>query len=301
MNGVERVRHFSKEIKQEAPYVLGNELCSLGTPEHRWPVAGRVSFRNVSARYRPELPTVLKNLTIEVAASEKIGVCGRTGSGKSTLMLLLFRILEIDKGGTISIDGVDIATLGLSKLRRGIAMLPQDPTLFSGSVRENLDPFNEHSDAALLEALAKAQLGDAFQQQGKTLDTDVGEGGGSLSVGQRQLLCFARAMLRGSSILVMDECTANVDVETDALLQRMVRLKPWSDCTVFTIAHRLGTIIDYDKIAVLDTGRLVEYGAPAELLCDPTGHLTRLVDQTGPTMAAHLRRTAMADEDCGTK
>ena len=301
MNGVERVRHFSSEIKQEAPYVLDDELCSRDTPEDRWPVAGRVSFKNVSARYRPELPAVLKHLTFEVAASEKIGVCGRTGSGKSTLMLLLFRILEIDNGGAIIIDGVDIATLGLSKLRRAIAMLPQDPTLFSGSVRENLDPFNEHSDTALLEALAKAQLRDAFQQQGKTLDTDVGEGGGSLSVGQRQLLCFARAMLRGSSILVMDECTANVDVETDALLQQMVRMKPWSDCTIFTIAHRLATIIDYDKIAVLDTGRLVEYGAPAELLCDPAGHLTGLVDQTGPTMAAHLRSTAMAAEDSGTK
>ncbi len=296
MNGVERVRHFSKEIKQEAPYVLDNELRSLDTPEGRWPSTGRVSFKNVSARYRPELPTVLDNLTIEVAASEKIGICGRTGSGKSTLMLLLFRILEIDKGGAITIDGVDIATLGLSQLRRGIAMLPQDPTLFSGSVRENLDPFKEHGDTALLEALDKAQLRDAFRQQGKTLDTDVGEGGGSLSVGQRQLLCFARAMLRGSTILVMDECTANVDVETDALLQQMVRLKPWSECTIFTIAHRLATVIDYDKIAVLDTGRLVEYGAPAELLRDPSGHLTELVDQTGPSMAAHLRRMAVAAE-----
>ena len=126
MNGVERVRHFSKEIKQEAPYVLDGELRSLDAPEGRWPFAGKVSFKNVSARYRPKLPTVLSNLTIEVAAAEKIGVCGRTGSGKSTLMLLLFRILEIDNGGVITIDGVDIATLGLSKLRRGIAMLPQD-------------------------------------------------------------------------------------------------------------------------------------------------------------------------------
>jgi ABC-type multidrug transport system fused ATPase/permease subunit len=175
-------------------------------------------------------------------------------------------------------------------------MLPQDPTLFSGSIRENLDPFKEHTDSALLAALTKAQLRDAFEQQGKTLDTDVGEGGGSLSVGQRQLLCFARAMLRGSTILVMDECTANVDVETDALLQQMVRTKPWVDCTIFTIAHRLATVIDYDKIAVLETGRLVEYGAPAALLRDPQGHLTGLVDQTGPTMSAHLRQAAQAAE-----
>lgn len=295
MNGVERVRHFSKEIRQEAPYVLDEELQSLA--HGRWPSQGRVSFKNVSARYRPELPTVLNNLTIEVGASEKVGVCGRTGSGKSTLMLLLFRILEIDNGGSVTIDGINIATLGLSRLRRGIAMLPQDPTLFSGTIRQNLDPFAEHTDGALLEALAKAQLHDAFEQQGKSLDTDVGEGGGSLSVGQRQLLCFARAMLRGSKILVMDECTANVDVETDALLQQMVRLKPWSDCTIFTIAHRLATVIDYDRIAVLETGRLAEYGAPAELLRIPDGHLAKLVEQTGPTMATHLRRTAFAAEE----
>ena len=140
----------------------------------------------------------------------------------------------------------------------------------------------------------------AFDQQGKDLDTDVGEGGGSLSVGQRQLLCFARAVLRGSKILVMDECTANVDVETDALLQSMVR-RIFADCTIFTIAHRLATVIDYDKIAVLDSGRLVEYGAPATLLRDPSGRLSALVEQTGPTMAAHLRQAAVAAAEKGVR
>jgi ABC-type multidrug transport system fused ATPase/permease subunit len=235
---------------------------------------------------------VLQDLTIDVGAAQKIGVCGRTGSGKSTLMLLLFRILELDEG-SIEIDGIDISTLGLAQLRKAVAMLPQDPILFAGTVRENLDPFGEHNDVQLYAALEQAQLMHTFKRQNQDLETNVGEGGGTLSVGQRQLLCFARAVLRNSKLLVMDECTANVDVETDALLQSMVR-QTFAHCTIFTIAHRLATVIDYDRIAVLDNGRLVEFGQPAELLSDPTGQLTALVEQTGPTMASHLRNAAVA-------
>eukprot|EP01043_Picozoa_sp_COSAG02_P026306 COSAG02_NODE_1512_length_12212_cov_4.145133_7_plen_219_part_00 len=207
-------------------------------------------------------------------------------------MLLLFRILELDEG-SIEIDGVDISTLGLSQLRRAIAMLPQDPILFAGSIRENLDPFGQHDDSQLYAALEQAQLTRTLQRQNQDLESNVGEGGGTLSVGQRQLLCFARAVLRNSKLLVMDECTANVDVETDSLLQSMVR-RSFAHCTIFTIAHRLATVIDYDCIAVLDNGHLVEYGQPAQLLRDPAGHLSALVEQTGPTMSSHLRSVAQA-------
>jgi ATP-binding cassette subfamily C (CFTR/MRP) protein 1 len=293
MNGVERIRYFAQTVVREAPYTAEEPSSGrrLEVAPPSWPSVGTVRFLDVAAKYRPELTRVLQGLTMDVAASQKVGVCGRTGSGKSTLMLLLFRILELD-AGSIVIDGVNIANLGLSQLRCAIAMLPQDPTLFSGTIRQNLDPFEQHGDAELTAALEKAQLQQTFGRQGQTLDSQVGEGGGSLSVGQRQLLCFARALLRGSKLLVMDECTANVDVETDAVLQKMVR-EVFKDCTIFTIAHRLATVIDYDRIAVLDSGRLVEFGVPAELL-ETGGHLTRLVEQTGPVMAAHLRAAATA-------
>ena len=293
MNGVERIRYFAQTVVREAPYTAEEPSSGrrLEVAPPSWPSVGTVRFLDVAAKYRPELTRVLQGLTMDVAASQKVGVCGRTGSGKSTLMLLLFRILELD-AGSIVIDGVNIANLGLSQLRCAIAMLPQDPTLFSGTIRQNLDPFEQHGDAELTAALEKAQLQQTFGRQGQTLDSQVGEGGGSLSVGQRQLLCFARALLRGSKLLVMDECTANVDVETDAVLQKMVR-EVFKDCTIFTIAHRLATVIDYDRIAVLDSGRLVEFGVPAELL-ETGGHLTRLVEQTGPVMAAHLRAAGTA-------
>ena len=172
-------------------------------------------------------------------------------------------------------------------------MLPQDPTLFSGTIRENLDPFGMHSDDALWDALGKSQLREAVEALPQQLSTDVGDGGELLSVGQRQLLCLGRAVLRDSRLLVMDECTASVDVRTDSKIQMMIR-EVFGRCTVFAIAHRLGTIIDYDAVAVLEQARLVEFGRPAELLAPGhDGPLSKLVDRTGPALSAHLRSIAL--------
>ena len=288
MNSIERVKYYI-DVEQEKPF----ELPSSDPPAH-WPRNAAVEFVDVCARYRPALPLVVDGLTFSVHSGEKVGVVGGTGAGKSSMMLLLFRILELDSG-RIEIDGIDIATLGLRRLRSAIAMLPQDPTLFAGSVRSNLDPFSDATDAEVWEALHRAQMDEAVRALPAGLDSEVGEGGGSFSVGQRQLLCLARAVLRDSRLLVMDECTASVDVATDGKIQAMIR-EVFADCTIFAIAHRLATIIDYDHILVLEQGTIAESGHPADLLRDPDGQLSALVDQSGPSMAAHLRSVAAAAE-----
>jgi ABC-type multidrug transport system fused ATPase/permease subunit len=319
MNGIERVKYYT-EVSSEAPYDAaesdsgdgggggggrgsssnssdsGGGAWQLVVPPANWPQHARVVFRGVSARYRKGLDLVLNDVSFTVEGGTKIGVCGRTGSGKSSMMLTLFRILELDSG-TIEIDGIDTRSLGLSRLRQAIAMLPQDPTLFSGSIRQNLDPFGKHDDGALWRSLEQAELRETIEELPEMLDQNVGDGGEMLSVGQRQLLCLARAVLRDTKLLVMDECTASVDVRTDAKLQKMIR-EVFHSCTVFAIAHRLGTIIDYDRVAVLDQGRLVEFGSPVDLLGgghEPqegkagTGAFAQLVDRCGASMAAHLR------------
>ena len=240
MNSIERVKHYS-EIDTEAGYTAESEAELITAPSD-WPRNGKIEFDRVSARYRPELPLVLENVTFTVNANEKVGVVGRTGSGKSTLMNLLFRIIELDSG-SIRIDGVDIAKLGLKQLRSAISMLPQDPTLFTGTIRENIDPFEQYTDSQLWDALEKAQMKEALSKLPEKLSTPVGEGGDSFSVGERQLLCLARSILAEAKLLIMDECTASVDVQTDAKIQEMVRIA-FKNCTVFAIAHRLATIID---------------------------------------------------------
>lgn len=189
---------------------------------------------------------------------------GRTGAGKSSLTNCLFRILE-SAGGQIIIDGIDVASIGLHDLRERLTIIPQDPILFSGSLRMNLDPFNKYSDEEVWRALELAHLRSFVSGLQLGLLSEVTEGGDNLSIGQRQLLCLGRAVLRKSKILVLDEATAAVDLETDSLIQTTIR-KEFSQCTVITIAHRLHTIMDSDKIMVLDNGKIVEYGSPEELL-----------------------------------
>ena len=199
-----------------------------------------------------------------MAGGEKVGICGRTGSGKSSLMVALFRVEHLQRG-RIFIDDVDISDVPLAILRSKLGIIPQDPVMFSASVRFNLDPFKECTDEEIWSALARCQMQEHIQSLPGRLDEDVSEGGGNFSAGQRQLICIARALLRKPKILVLDEATASIDNDTDSLIQTMVR-ESFKECTVLTIAHRLHTIIDGDKILVLDSGNLAEFDSPAALL-----------------------------------
>ncbi|KAF9542259.1 hypothetical protein EC957_002211 [Mortierella hygrophila] len=300
---VERIEEYA-ELPQEAPLETGVRL-----PED-WPAEGRVVFRDFSARYREGLEPVLKNVSFEVAPGEKVGIVGRTGAGKSSLTLALFRMIEAKDsywarltaasvhgtsaadlsssitpggggGGSIEIDGVDISTLGLHTLRSHLSIIPQDPTLFAGTIRENLDPFHQSADAELWTALERAHLKSLISSFSEGLSYEVVSNGENFSVGQRSLICLARALLRKTKILVLDEATAAVDVETDELIQRTIR-EEFKDRTVLTIAHRIKTVMDSDKILVLERGEVEEYESPEVLLKRREGSLFfRLAEQAG--------------------
>ncbi|XP_054158540.1 ATP-binding cassette sub-family C member 4-like [Oppia nitens] len=284
MTAVERVLEYTR---------IDTEANLESTPDRKpstdWPQTGGIEFIKMSLQYAESPAPVLKEITVSLKGGEKIGVVGRTGAGKSSIIAGLFRLTE--PSGQIVIDGIDIQSIGLHDLRRQISIIPQEPVLFTGSVRKNLDPFDEQSDEELWSALDEVQLRDAISQLPGMLDGIVSEGGSNFSVGQRQLVCLARAILRDNRILVLDEATANVDHQTDALIQRTIREK-FRNCTVITIAHRLNTIIDSDKVLVLDAGEVVEYGIPYKLLESHNGLFTRLVSQTGKHMATRLRQMA---------
>jgi ATP-binding cassette, subfamily C (CFTR/MRP), member 1 len=304
MNATERIHYYATELEEEAPLKL------IDVPES-WPALGEIIFENVEMRYRPNLPLVLQGLTLHVAAGERIGVVGRTGAGKSSIMSTLFRMVEISSG-SITIDGVNIASVGLADLRSRLAIIPQDPTLFRGTVRSNLDPFNEHTDLELWSALRQADLVSADAElpsssseakekpsasndvekptasssavaktaanPNKTgriqLDTIVEEEGLNFSLGQRQLMALARALVRGSQIIVCDEATSSVDMETDEKIQRTMATG-FRGKTLLCIAHRLKTIISYDRIVVMDQGRIAEVGSPIELWDRGAGSIFR--------------------------
>uniref|UniRef100_A0A8B9CTD7 Multidrug resistance-associated protein 1 n=1 Tax=Anser brachyrhynchus TaxID=132585 RepID=A0A8B9CTD7_9AVES len=231
---------------------------------YTWPEEGKVEFRGYGLRYREDLDLVLKNINVTINGGEKIGIVGRTGAGKSSLTLGLFRINEAAEGEII-IDGINIAKIGLHDLRFRVTIIPQDPILFSGSLRMNLDPFDQHSDEDIWRSLELAHLKNFVSALPDKLNHECAEGGENLSVGQRQLVCLARALLRKSKILVLDEATAAVDLETDNLIQSTIKSQ-FEECTVLTIAHRLNTIMDYTRVLVLDRGEVVECGSPDNLL-----------------------------------
>uniref|UniRef100_A0A7N8XPQ3 ATP-binding cassette, sub-family C (CFTR/MRP), member 2 n=1 Tax=Mastacembelus armatus TaxID=205130 RepID=A0A7N8XPQ3_9TELE len=270
---VERVSEYS-ELENEAKWVTDNQ------PPEKWPEAGSLQFENYKVRYRPELDLVLHGITCEIDSTEKIGIVGRTGAGKSSLTSCLFRIIEAAEG-RILVDGVDISTIGLHDLRNRLTIIPQDPVLFSGTLRMNLDPFDRFSDEEIWSVLELSHLKDYVAGLKEQLQHEVAEGGENLSVGQRQLLCLARALLRKSRILILDEATAAVDLETDNLIQNTIRSE-FSHCTVLTIAHRLHSIMDSSRVMVLDAGKIVEFDSPTKLL-EKQGHFFAMAKDAGVT------------------
>ncbi|KAG2138357.1 ABC protein [Suillus clintonianus] len=280
MNAVERLAQYVEgdTITQEAPYEIEERK-----PPAYWPEHGAVEFNDIKMAYRPGLPNVLKGISVKIRGGEKIGVVGRTGAGKSSLMLALFRIVELS-GGSITIDGVDISTIGLKDLRSKISIIPQDPLLFSGTIRSNLDPFCQHSDIELWDALHRSCLldssitleqssSDDFVSSEQTspsrhnLDSTIESEGANLSVGERSLLSLARALVKDCKVVVLDEATASVDLETDSKIQRTIQ-REFQNRTLLCIAHRLRTIISYDRILVLDAGIVAEFDTPSNLFME---------------------------------
>jgi len=286
VTAIERMQKMS-EIEQEKNFEKRGDLVG-----DSWPSRGEIEFRDVQMRYRPGLPLSLDGLSFRVEAGEHCGVVGRTGAGKSSILTALFRLVDVE-GGTVSIDGTDLSKIGLSDIRgrpNGISIIPQDPFLFAGSLRECLDPFSASTDVQLLDALASVRMLPP-EKGTEILDSRVEEGGSNYSVGERSLLVLARAMLARPKLLLMDEATANIDGETDGFIQRMLRTR-FTETTLLTIAHRLETIMDYDKILVMDNGKAAEFGTPSELI-DNNGIFTELVNATGEGATALI---AMAKE-----
>jgi ATP-binding cassette, subfamily C (CFTR/MRP), member 1 len=275
MVSVERIRQYSL-LKQEAPAHTDLEL------PQGWPLRGQVELRGYTTTYSQDIDPVLRNLTLTLSAGARIGVVGRTGAGKSSLALALFRILEAS-GGSIAIDGVDIAAVGLDDLRASLCIIPQDPIVFEGTLRDNLDPLGEvGDDAQLWRALQLAGIDDKIRGLEGKLDTRVASGGSNFSAGERQLLTMAAAVLRKRRVVVFDEASSATDAATDAIIQRTIRTE-FDGSTMLVIAHRINTIIDSDYILVLDHGQVAEFAPPQELLANPASAFALLVADSQST------------------
>lgn len=272
MVSVERVLEYANLPSEDES---GNaEKLKMATG---WPKEGTIKFNDLSLFYNDESRPAIKNLNFTIKPKEKIGIVGRTGSGKSSIIQALFRMAKIK--GSITIDDVDTQSLSLNELRKNISIIPQDPVLFSGSLRSNLDPFDENSDDAIWRVLEQVELKDTVSSLAGGLNCKISDGGSNFSLGQRQLICLGRALLRRNKILVLDEATASVDFETDTLIQKTITTA-FADCTVLTIAHRLHTVINADRILLMDNGQMVEFGHPHVLLKDKNGYLTKLVNES---------------------
>ncbi|KAK2954208.1 Multidrug resistance-associated protein [Blattamonas nauphoetae] len=306
MASLQRIKFYTQNIPQEKSRVESegirpNTAHSTQTVPSDWPANGSVIFENVSFRYRPGLPLVLRNVSFEIEGGQKIGVCGRTGAGKSSLIFVLFRLVELNpkleplhldsqtglpvepdssaveaNGGRVVVDGVDLSEVDLLRVRKSFAIIPQDPTLFTGTIRSNMDMGGEKTDERIWEVLEMVEMKDVVSGLEGGLDWEVREGGRNLSTGQRQLLCFGRAILNERKVIVMDEATASVDGETDGKIQRTIR-EHCKDKTVIVIAHRLNTIMDSDRILVMDNGTVAEFDTPATLKANPDSALNALL------------------------
>lgn len=287
MNSVERIQEYLDLEQEPAPIVEDNR------PPVDWPSKGEIEVSNLSLKYAPELPDVIKDVSFHVKPQSKVGIVGRTGAGKSTIITAFFRLIEAHQG-SIKIDGIDIGKIGLRDLRQGLAIIPQDPTLFTGTIRSNLDPFDQYTDEQVFESLRRVHLVDDGSEsdgsaagsssenknQFKDLSSSVSESGSNLSQGQRQLMCLARSLLKSPKVILLDEATASIDYETDAKIQKTIRSE-LNETTILTIAHRLRSIIDYDQILVLDAGEVREYAPPHELLQDKDGVFYSLCADSG--------------------
>ena len=268
---VERIYQYCR-LPSEAPLVIEN--CR---PPSSWPQNGNIELIDLKVRYKDDLPLVLHGVSCMFPGGKKIGIVGRTGSGKSTLIQALFRLIE-PTGGKIIIDNIDISAIGLHDLRSRLSIIPQDPTLFEGTIRMNLDPLEECTDQEIWEALEKCQLGEVIRSKEEKLDSPVLENGDNWSVGQRQLIALGRALLKQAKILVLDEATASVDTATDNLILKIIRSE-FKDCTVCTIAHRIPTVIDSDLVLVLSDGKIAEFDTPQRLLEDKSSMFIQLVSE----------------------
>ncbi|KAG5338210.1 hypothetical protein C0989_007965 [Termitomyces sp. Mn162] len=287
-NSLERMQEYML-IEQE------NRTPRCSAPPASWPTSGALRVDSLSARYTPCGPAVLRCVSFEVRAGERVGVVGRTGSGKSSLMMALLRCVDVE--GEVWFDGVETGSVGLERLREGITIIPQVPELLSGTLRRNLDPFEQFDDAILNASLRDAGLYTLQNEDDEsrlTLDSAIARGGSNLSVGQRQIVALARAMVRESKLLILDEATSAIDYKTDGVIQSSLRTKLGKDVTVLTVAHRLQTIMDADRIMVLDAGQIVEFDRPYVLLGNEGGYLRRLVDETGEREREALWEAARA-------
>jgi len=296
MNAVERLEEYN-DVEPEK-FEAGED--KIVVPD-TWPTLGNIKWTGAVARYRADLNPILQGLNLEVHDGEKVGIVGRTGAGKSTLFLTLFRILELSEG-TIELDGVDVSKLDLKTLRSKLAIIPQEPVLFAGTLRTNLDPLKKFTDEEVWAVVEQARLKEYAESEAQKnnlknpLLMPVTDGGKNFSSGQRQLICLARALLVNARILILDEATASVDVETDALIQETIATA-FSTCTILSIAHRLNTVIDSDKILVLQKGKALEFAHPRELLADPESEFSAMVNETGPENAHILRQVANGELD----